>query len=171
MLADIFSTPRPRGVILDEAQYAPLYHFTNLYALGDIAATDRLGGSKYQWRRGVSLTRDPRHPWSKSLAVDAVLVLNQDRLRQDFSLVPVRGDSPATRYDPEFRESEERVYTSIVPLHRYLLGIYVGTDMDEHDIASGTMALNRVRRYAERHNIPLREYEDFSSRHGLVESG
>jgi hypothetical protein len=102
-----------------EGRDAPLYHFTTIHGLNGIALHDMLGLRSSP----LSLTRDPRLPFSESL--DVVLVLDQTKLGQNFSMAPLYGDSRKQwSHDPK-DESEERISAPVMPAHRYILSVHV----------------------------------------------
>lgn len=71
---------------------------------------------------GVSLTRDPNFArrWKSGLGI--VLVLDEQKLRHNFRMVPVN-------YYGDRSESEEFVVGAIKPLSRYLLSIEVSAQV------------------------------------------
>ena len=129
---------------ITEGRDAAVYHGTTLPGLLAILATDTLGreGDPEHGGGFVCVSRDKGYARRFVGSPEAaVLVLDQAKLTQRYKIVPYDKDwnaidailkaeegddwlGPVERFD----EMEERIYGTIHPLSRYLLGIEVGGD-------------------------------------------
>ena len=114
---------------LDEAkQVGILYHWTSLKNLEDIIKTNTIHPTYSEFDdedNGVSLTRSKnKHQFGISEAADCVIVLDGDKLSNNYKIKPYN-DLEVAQYDDfgVFDEMEERLLGSIKNLNKYVIKI------------------------------------------------
>jgi len=114
---------------LEEAKQAGvLYHWTSLKNLEDIIKTNIIRPTYSEFDdedNGVSLTRSKnKHQFGISEAADCVIVLDGDKLSNNYKIKPYN-DLEVAQYDDfgVFDEMEERLLGSIKNLNKYVIKI------------------------------------------------
>ena len=158
---------------LDEGRDAPLFHFTDIETLAaKILPENVLRASNPSMARGsgddgagksVSFTRNLNTAFFKGLG--GVLIINQTALSHRYKIVPQYGDSPKFASWDSQKEQEERVYSDIAPLNRYVKAVGAALKLPLEDdpnslgLASWNEDLRKNRiRYRVNLLTPLAEY-------------
>lgn len=170
--------------LLKEQARSHLYHNTSLEKLDTILRTNTLpatwahvlpDGSK---KTGSSLTRNPqlgRRIWTTPFG-PVQLVLNQDKLQQNYKLIPLDAENalqkqvdPSRLDDPRWQKryndrllrareqpfAEEFVVGDVKPLSKYLEKIIWIQEYDPQWNKKYEQDLRLIRQYARQHEIPF----------------
>lgn len=153
-----------------------LLHFTMIDTMREIISSNSLRCAE---RGFVSLTRDQNHLYVRpEYQRDVLLVIDRDRLRSKHAIIPDAGDikRPKTDQDRERwvrrglidpskgwkesekeavrrhgRECEERIFTDVKMLHRYVVEIIIR----DQPVRSADIPWTDILLYAERHGIQV----------------